>query len=352
MASTSNNNNNGFCHETKTFKSTRPPMPLPSSSKALSITQYSLSLLNSTATASSLETSTFLIEAASGNRLSYSQFICQSQSLAASLQSRFPSLSTKDVALILSPPSLHVPVLYFSLLSLNITVSPANPLSTPSELKHIVQLTKPKIAFATSSTCKHIPSLPLGTILIDSTQFVSMLHSKISSSPKQVTVTQSDSAAILYSSGTTGRIKGVELSHRNLISVLCGFFHNNHLTNDNSQAVSLFTLPLFHVFGFFMLFRAFTLGECLVLMGRFDFETMLKTVEKFKVIYMPVSPPLVVMLAKSDMVAKYDLSSLRKLGCGGAALGKEISQKFNARFPDVDIIQVLLGGFSCILSGM
>lgn len=92
-----------------------------------------------------------------------------------------------------------------------------------------------------------------------------------------------------------------------------------------------------------MLFRAFTLGECLVLMGRFDFETMLKTVEKYKVIYMPVSPPLVVMLAKSDMVAKYDLSSLRKLGCGGAALGKEISQKFNARFPDIDILQVLRG---------
>lgn len=333
MASTSINNNNGFCHETKTFKSTRPPMPLPPSSKALSITQYSLSLLNSTATASSLETSTFLIDGGTGHRLSYSQFLRQSQSLAASLQSRFPSLSTNDVALILSPPSLHVPVLYFSLLSLNITVSPANPLSTPSELKHIVQLTKPKIAFATSSTCKHIPSLPLGTILIDSTQFVSMLNSKISSSPKQVTATQSDSAAILYSSGTTGHVKGVELSHRNLISVLCGFFYNNHLTtSDNTQDVSLFTLPLFHVFGFFMLFRAFTLGECLVLMGRFDFETMLKTVEKYKVSYMPVSPPLVVMLAKSDMVAKYDLSSLRKLGCGGAALGKEISQKFNARF--------------------
>lgn len=57
----------------------------------------------------------------------------------------------------------------------------------------------------------------------------------------------------------------------------------------------------------------------------------------------------VVMLAKSDMVAKYDLSSLRKLGCGGAALGKEISQKFNARFPDVDIIQVLRGAFLILL---
>ncbi|WOH10627.1 hypothetical protein DCAR_0730096 [Daucus carota subsp. sativus] len=340
MASSTNNNNNGFCHNTKTFKSTRPPIPLPPSSHPLSITQYCLSLLNSTPTASSLDTSPFLIDAATGTPLSYSQFLHQSHSLSASLQSRFPSLSPNNVALILSPPSLHIPVLYFSLLSLNITISPANPLSTRSELKHIVQLTKPKVAFATSSTCKHIPSLPLGTVLIDSTQFISMLNSKTSSTPQQVTAAQSDSAAILCSSGTTGRVKGVELSHRNLISVLCGFFHNNNLTsNDNSAAVSLFTLPLFHVFGFFMLFRAFTLGECLVLMGRFDFETMLKTVEKYKVIYMPVSPPLVVMLAKSDMVAKYDLSSLRKLGCGGAALGKEISQKFNARFPDIDILQ-------------
>lgn len=103
--------------------------------------------------------------------------------------------------------------------------------------------------------------------------------------------------------------------------------------------VSLFSLPLFHVFGFFMLIRAAALGETVVLLGKFEFEKMLEAIEKYKVIYMPVAPPLVVAFAKSDLVNKYDLSSLRLLGCGGAPLGKEAAESFKARFPNADISQ-------------
>jgi len=104
--------------------------------------------------------------------------------------------------------------------------------------------------------------------------------------------------------------------------------------------VSLFTLPLFHVFGFFMLVRAVAMGETLVLMERFDFEGMLRAVEKYRVSYMPVSPPLIVALTKSDLVKKYDLSSLQQLGCGGAPLGKEVAERFAAKFPNIEIVQV------------
>jgi 4-coumarate--CoA ligase len=106
--------------------------------------------------------------------------------------------------------------------------------------------------------------------------------------------------------------------------------------------VSLFTLPLFHVFGFFMLVRAVAMGETLVLMERFDFEGMLRAVEKYRVSYMPVSPPLIVALTKSDLVKKYDLSSLQLLGCGGAPLGKEVAERFAAKFPNIEIVQVFV----------
>lgn len=170
-----------------------------------------------------------------------------------------------------------------------------------------------------------------------------MLNSTTYNSPKQIRrISQSDTAAILYSSGTTGRVKGVELTHRNLITVIANLYHNKRSPLDDEesqQSVALFTLPLFHVFGFFMLIRGFALGESLVLMERFDFVKMLELVEKYRVTYMPVSPPIVVALAKSDLVSNYDLSSLRLLGCGGAALGKETSERFTARFPNVEIAQ-------------
>ncbi|KAK9066421.1 hypothetical protein SSX86_013743 [Deinandra increscens subsp. villosa] len=157
-------------------------------------------------------------------------------------------------------------------------------------------------------------------------------------------VKQSDTAAILYSSGTTGRIKGVELTHRNFIAITSASQHSRFVKDENApqpqpHPVSLFPLPLFHVFGFFMLIRATSLGETLVLMERFDFGNMLKAVERYKVTYMPVSPPLVVAMAKSDLVPKYDLSSLLLIGCGGAPLGKEVAKSFAARFPNVEIVQ-------------
>ena len=78
----------------------------------------------------------------------------------------------------------------------------------------------------------------------------------------------------------------------------------------------------------------------MVLMEKFDFEGMLRAVERYKVTYMPVSPPLIVAFVKSELTKKYDLSSLLAVGCGGAPLGKEVAEKFREKFPQVEIFQV------------
>ncbi|KAK6153940.1 hypothetical protein DH2020_013579 [Rehmannia glutinosa] len=337
------NPKNGFCPKTKTYHSLRPAVPLPPLSQPLSITQYALSLLHSPTTGVALSTTPFLIDAATSRRLTYSAFLQQVASLSSSLKSL---LSKNDVAFVLSPPSIHIPILYFSLLSLGVVVSPSNPLSSPSELSHQIRLCKPAIAFATSEISQKLPpNIPI--ILLDSPRFLSMLESKISSPAHDVVVDQSDDAAILYSSGTTGKVKGVVLTHGNLIAVIAGLYHNKFADDEKSkeengvpiQPVALLTLPLFHVFGFFMLIRAASLGESVVIMEKFDFVKMLEAVEKYRVTYIPVTPPLVVAMAKSDLVDNYDLSSLQTLGCGGAPLGKEVSERFKEKFGHVEILQ-------------
>ncbi|GAV68240.1 AMP-binding domain-containing protein/DUF4009 domain-containing protein [Cephalotus follicularis] len=338
---------NGYCAKTKTYHSLRPQVPLPPPTQPLTVAEYCLSLLHSTINDPSTTTTNdtvFITNASTGHHITYSTFLQQVRSLSLSLVTHF-SLSKNDVAFILSPPSLHVPVLYFSLFSLGVILSPANPLGSNSEVTRQLQLTRPSIAFATKETAHKLPSSLPNIILLDSPEFLSFLtdhaHKNDDVKPR-VEVIQSDPAAILYSSGTTGKIKGVVLSHRNMIALISGFYHIKpeiDINEPNPHPVSLFTLPLFHVFGFFMLVRTVAMGETLVLMERFEFEAMLRALEKYKVTSMPVSPPLIVALVKSDLTRKYDLSSLLYVGCGGAPLGKEVADKFQQKFPHVKILQ-------------
>ncbi|KAB2609157.1 4-coumarate--CoA ligase-like 9 [Pyrus ussuriensis x Pyrus communis] len=322
----------GYCSHTKTFHSLRPSVPLPPLSQPLSLTQFTLSLLQSS---TAKPTTSVLIDAASGRHVSYQTFLSQIHSLTLSLQSL--ALSKGHVAFILSPTSLHVPVLYFSLLALGVVVSPANPIGSESEIAHQVRLTQPAIAFATSATANKLAKGDdkiRTIILLDSPEFLSMLDrdgSSVTQSDTSVEVNQTDPVAILFFSGTTGRVKGVMLTHRNFIALIAGIHA--------FRRVLLFTLPLFHVFGFCMVVGAVATGETLVLMERFEFEAMLRAVERHKISYMPVSPPLIVALAKSELAQKYDLSSLRFLGCGGAPLSKEVVDRFCERFPSMEIGQ-------------
>ncbi|XP_010520611.1 PREDICTED: 4-coumarate--CoA ligase-like 9 [Tarenaya hassleriana] len=285
----------GFDRRTGIYHSLRGPLPLHPLDQPLSAAEHALSLLRRSSPVSTagkdIGSITFIVNATTGESITYAELLHGARSLAVCLRERFPSLSQNDVAFILSPASTRVPVLYFALMSIGIVISPANPVGSNSEVSHQVRISKPAIAFATSQTVQKLrsSSFPLGIVLIDSPEFLSWL-TRSSPDPVAVRVNQSDPA-------------------------------------------------LFHVFGFAMLVRAMSLGDTLVLLERFDFEAMLKAVEKYKVTGMSVSPPLIVALIKSELTKKYDIRSLRSLGCGGAPLGKDVAEKFKEKFPDVEIIQ-------------
>ncbi|KAL5860646.1 hypothetical protein ACOSQ4_001942 [Xanthoceras sorbifolium] len=321
----------GFNSLTKTFHSLRPPVNLPREDTPLSVTEYAFSLQANLPWPDSVA----FINPLTAQRLFYSDFIQKTNSLAAYLQ-RVIKLSKNDVAFVLSPNSVQVPILYFSLLSLGVVVSPANPVSTEYEISRLVQLSKPVIAFATSSTVHKLPKLKHQTILIDSPEFYSvMMNSKHQLDP--VRVSQSDLAAILYSSGTTGQVKGVMLTHRNLtaqVAISCSFWQQRE-----SPAVMLYTMPYFHIFGFFYCLRSVALSEIVVVMERFDMKKMLKAVEEFRVTHTALTPPVVVAMSKGGLTEGYDLSSLEGVLCGAAPLGKDVIAAFSSRFPKLELVQ-------------
>ncbi|KAK6930856.1 AMP-dependent synthetase/ligase [Dillenia turbinata] len=326
--------NSGFCAKTKTYHSLLPDIPPPSEPVPLSVTDYAFSLLKKL---HSLESSTALIDADTGYRISFSELIRRSRNLAAYLQNKI-GLSNGETAFILSPNSIYITVLHFSLLSLGVIVSPSNPANTESEIAHQINLCKPVIAFATITASSKIPPLRHSTILLDSSHFHSMMTSQPIAELKPVNVSQSDVAAILYSSGTTGKTKGVKLTHRNWIAAIQV---ENALSAEAVEKPTVFcAVPCFHVYGFAFSFGYVALGGCVVLMERFEMGRMMRGIERFGVTLLAAAPPIIINLLKNDkMIDGYDLTSLKTVISGGAALPQWTTAKLANRLPHVQIVQ-------------
>ncbi|KAL6969303.1 hypothetical protein U1Q18_029022 [Sarracenia purpurea var. burkii] len=336
FSSSSIDANSGFCFETKIYHSLRPYAPLPPETTSLSVADYVFSLLQQNAPSPETATSAALIDAATGQRIPYHVVVFRAKIPAASLH-HLLRLSRGDSAFVLSPNSIHVPILYLALSSLGIIVSPSNPTSSESEISHQMKLCKPAIAFATSGTVHKIPSLCHRTILLDSSEFEYMMTTDSGNFFRE-NVVQSDTTAILFSSGTTGKFKGVELTHRNFISVLAGAQAARPIRA--SPLVILCVVPFFHIYGFLYCVRAVAMGDSFVAMEKFDIRMMIRAIEYFRVTHVALAPPIIVsMLKDGDLIDGHDLSSLEVILSGGAPLPKALIERFTKRFPKVQLAQ-------------
>ncbi|KAF7822302.1 4-coumarate--CoA ligase-like 9 [Senna tora] len=323
----------GFNSSSRTFHSLRPSLNLPPPHAPLSAPHYALSLRRKSPWPDSLSA---VVDSASAHRVSYSDFIHFSQNLASNLYSLI-GLSKGDTAFILSPNLTKIPILYFALLSLGVVVSPANPIATRAEISHLFDLSAPVIAFAASSAAHKLPkTLRLGVIFIDSPEFDLLMTTERVVIPR-AEVSQSDVAAILYSSGTTGKVKGVILTHRNLIASAASYDATRR--ERERPAVFLYAVPYFHVYGFTYCLRAVALSETVVVMERYSLGKMLRAVEEFGVTHLAVVPPLVMAMTKGDVTDGYDLRSLEGIVCGAAPIGKDTVASFKSKFPRVFFVQ-------------
>lgn len=140
-----------------------------------------------------------------------------------------------------------------------------------------------------------------------------------------------DTAVILYTSGTTGKPKGAELSHFNL-------FHNAEyvayrLLPGDSSRVSLAVLPLFHSFGQTCVQNAtLAQGGTLVLMPRFDAKGAFELMSTQQVNLFAGVPTMYFALLHHPDAAKYDLSKLQLCVSGGSAMPVEVMRAFDEKY--------------------
>nr|XP_043631927.1 4-coumarate--CoA ligase-like 9 [Erigeron canadensis] len=339
--STSINPQNGYCSKTKTFHSLRPPSPLPNINDSCSLTNYIFSLLRNNLS----PTSSSLIDATSRHVIPYSKIPILVSNLSLSLLQPPFSLCKGTTAFILSPNSSYLPILYLSLLHIGVIVSPSNPACSIGELSHQIKISRPAVAFVTAETRHKLSSFGIPRVIdIDSNEFKSMMTMKNSNTctTNNENELQTDTAAILYSSGTTGNTKGVRLSHRNLISTIAGAIFGTQ--NRENPAVYLCTAPYFHIYGFVTCLRTVAFGDSLVsISSRFDLGMMVRCVEEFRVTHLAVSPPVVVALVDArneGLVSGVSWKkSLESVASGGAPVRVAVIHKFRKMFPNVPLVQ-------------
>ena len=140
----------------------------------------------------------------------------------------------------------------------------------------------------------------------------------------------SDSAVLLYTSGTTGQPKGAELSHANLRSNASVFRRILDLEPDD---VVFGALPLFHAFGQTCgLHTSVATGACLSLMPRFEAGAALELIRRDRVTVFEGVPTMYAAMLNHPQHGEFQLPSLRLCVSGGAALPLEIMRGFEAAF--------------------
>ncbi len=132
-----------------------------------------------------------------------------------------------------------------------------------------------------------------------------------------------DECMIQYTSGTSGRPKGVRLSHSNIAWNCYNVLIDVDVTSDE---VSLVSAPMFHTAALNQLFLpTFLKGGTAVLMSSFDVPRALRLIEDLRVTWMFGVPAMFGAMARAPEWEGADLSSVRVLMCGGAPVPEPLS---------------------------
>ncbi|KAK2783857.1 hypothetical protein FQN53_008919 [Emmonsiellopsis sp. PD_33] len=262
-----------------------------------------------------------------------------------------------DAVVIFTPNHIFVPIVYFGVAGSGRVFSGLNPNYTVSEAAHQLQNTEAKVVLVHPSLAQTAikaaqeiglprdrlflfsdrPSPPIHgledwrtTLAGSAVDGESYMWRRMSGRESETTI-----ATLNYSSGTTGRPKGVAVSHYNIVAnveqtIFMRFLHKK----ERSQERWLGFLPLYHAYAqLFTIVMAVKLSIPVYLMTEFHYEDFLRAIQTYKITNLQVAPPILVMLNKRPETDNYDLSSVTDVLCGAAPLSgelqNEVANKFN-----------------------
>jgi len=223
-------------------------------------------------------------------------------------------------------------IVYYGILWAGGAVIPMNPLYKSGEVAHVLSDAGAKVIFAwepmAAEASKAAADTGASCIEVNAVGFDSVVAAF---EPLELTNRDpDDTAVVLYTSGTTGRPKGAELTHSNMSRNAQVCVNMLRLTPED---VMFGGLPLFHAFGQSAgLNAAIAAGATITLLTRFSPVKALEVLQRDRVTVMEGVPTMYTALLQHPDRAAYDTSSLRLCVSGGAALPVEVLRGFENAF--------------------
>ncbi len=264
--------------------------------------------------------------------LSYSMLDEGSARVAALLKSK--GLEPGDRVGLMMPNVPYFPAIYFGILRAGGVVVPMNVLLKAREVGFYVEDPGAKLLFAWGDFAEAAEAgaeqAGAEVILVKPGEFEKLLAEQ-EPDTEMSDRDEEDTAVILYTSGTTGKPKGAELTHANLLRNSKGV--SEKLGEMGKDDVLLGALPLFHSFGQTCTMNsAVSVGATVTMLPRFDPEKALEIIDRDKVTIFQGVPTMYNAMLHSESAEGADCSSLRTCMSGGAAMPAELMRAFEEKF--------------------
>ena len=301
-----------------------------------------------------------------GRATTYAQLHAGAERLAAWLQS--VGVGKGDRVLLDMQNSPQLVVAHFAILRADAVVVPVNPMNRAEELKHYITDPDAKVAITTADLAGELArasdALPEGQRLqhLIVTQFTDAFDGNVEGNDAppetwrdwllthhalpalaggqvhawkdalafdgplaEATAGPQDLSVLPYTSGTTGLPKGCMHTHASIMhnAVACALW-----SVATAETVGLVVVPMFHITGMVAVMHASVYaGATMILMPRWDRELAGRLISRWKVTNFTNIPTMIIDLLASPNFASFDLTSLKTISGGGAAMPQAVAQR-------------------------
>jgi acyl-CoA synthetase (AMP-forming)/AMP-acid ligase II len=281
-----------------------------------------------------------------GRRITYAEHAERVASVARALSERY-GVRPGDRVAILAANCPEWLLAFWATVSLGGVVAALNGWWQGDEIAHAIADCEPVLLIGDRKRLDRVRGRSLGVPVLEIESEFAALERHARGAPLPAhPIAEDDPAVILYTSGTTGRAKGAVNSHRGI----CGFVSVGFLNGLKNLMLaaasgkpapppaapcSLVTVPLFHLSGLYSgaVMMLATGGKTVWRSGRFDPGDVLRLIEQERVTNWSALGAMAHQVVSHPDVDRYDLSSIRNIGSGGAPTSPEIQERLRKAFP-------------------